>query len=238
MSRFHPVKAREWVPVHYSEDRWRTLEQIRHEALRILSALASGNIRAFAIGSVARGDVTPNSDIDIHTDGYVPSFLVATSLAKHGLRIDHYEILQATPETTVKIIAVLDDKTSISIPATRLTKEEEEFRRFAGAVNLDDLQRGLRVPGVNKQLLLIVPTEFGHVERSILGFEIEAAQLLGISLETIQERIRVRLKRAVQARSGFFLHKVLPPDFSPEETLLDLARKLPSLRSKLTGVLL
>uniref|UniRef100_A0A7C4D207 DNA polymerase subunit beta n=1 Tax=Thermofilum pendens TaxID=2269 RepID=A0A7C4D207_THEPE len=237
VSKFHPVRAREWVPVHYSEERWRTLEQLRCEAEKILSALAEKNIKAFAIGSLARGDVTPKSDVDIHVSGYVPSFIVAASLAEHGLRVDHYEVVQATPETAVKIIAVIDERTSITIPASRLSKTEEEFGRFAGAVDLDGLRRGLRVPGVNKRLLLIVPTEYGHAERSVLGFERETANLLGISLETVQERVRVRTRRAVRARSGFFLHKVLPPDSSPEKTLLDLASKLPALRLKLTGVL-
>ncbi|MEM0093822.1 MAG: nucleotidyltransferase domain-containing protein, partial [Thermofilum sp.] len=99
MSKFHPVRAREWVPVHYSEERWRTLEQLRCEAEKILSALAERNIKAFAVGSLARGDVTPSSDIDIHVNGYVPSFIIAASLAEHGLKVNHYEVVQATPET-------------------------------------------------------------------------------------------------------------------------------------------
>lgn len=237
-SRFHPVRVKDWTPVHYSEEQWRLLEHLRRRAGEIIAALAGSGIRAYAVGSVARGDVTPQSDIDIHTDEYTPTFIITTQLARHGFKVERFELVQATPEKAIKIVVVIDEKVSISIPASRLTRTEEEFKKFAGYVSLDDLRSNVRVPGVNKRLLLIKPTEYGHVERSVLGFENETAQILGISLETIQERIRMRFRRATKARAGLFLHEILPPDASPEKTLLQLAKKLPSLRQKLAGVLL
>ena len=189
------------------------------------------------IGSVARGDVTESSDVDVHLKTYVPSYLVAACLLERGIEITRYEITQATPDTAVRINVVIDERTSISIPASRLSKSEEEFPRFAGFLTLRDLLADKRVPGVNKQLLLIVPTEYGHIERSIIGYENEVAQFLGVSLETVRERVQMRTRRAVQARAGFFVHRVVPPDSQPEQVLLDLASRIPQLRRKLEGTL-
>ena len=43
--------------------------------------------------------------------------------------------------------------------------------------------------GVDKRLMLIEPTEKGHVESSIIGKEEYVAKLLGISAETVLDRV-------------------------------------------------
>jgi predicted nucleotidyltransferase len=83
-----------------------------------------------------------------------------------------------------------------------------------------------------------VPTEFGHIESSILGREVEVAKILGVSVKTVMERINVRLKRVREGRSGFYLHRIVPPDDSPERVLHSLARDNPLLARKLEGVFL
>ncbi|MFZ8856618.1 MAG: nucleotidyltransferase domain-containing protein, partial [Candidatus Caldarchaeales archaeon] len=51
--------------VVYDERRWRTLREKRGVAERVLSALHEAGITdAFVYGSVARGDVRPESDVD------------------------------------------------------------------------------------------------------------------------------------------------------------------------------
>uniref|UniRef100_A0A7C1T1U1 DNA polymerase subunit beta n=1 Tax=Thermofilum pendens TaxID=2269 RepID=A0A7C1T1U1_THEPE len=238
MSKLHPVSSRDWTPVHYTAERWALLRSLRERAASVLEALLCTKVKAVVIGSVARGDVTPTSDIDVHLDSYAPTHQVVSCLQEHGYGVAWYEVIQAAPNSAVRIVVYIDESLTVSIPASKLSKTEEEFPLFAGCLNLDELRAGKRVPGVNKRLLLIVPTVFGHVESSILGREVEVAKMLGISVETVKERVAVRLKRVKEGRSGFYLHKLVPPNDSPERVLFALARANSLLARKLEGVLL
>lgn len=238
MSKLHPVSSRDWTPVHYTAEHWALLRSLRRRASEILEALLCAKVRAVVIGSVARGDVTPTSDIDVHLDSYVPIHQVVTCLQELGFEVSWYEIVQATLNSAVKILVFIDERTTVSIPASKLSRTEEEFPLFAGCLSLDELRAGKRAAGVNKKLLLVMPTEFGHLESSILGREVEVARMLGVSVETVRERVAVRLKRVKEGRSGFYLHKVVPPDDTPERVLHSLARVNPLLARKLEGFLL
>ena len=53
------------IEVGYHSSHWQLLEKLRKKSIEIMDALALFGIRSGVYGSVARGDVTPSSDIDI-----------------------------------------------------------------------------------------------------------------------------------------------------------------------------
>ena len=62
-----PVRRAERIRVVYDEKRWRLLQELRRKAERIMEALESFNLPCIVHGSIARGDVSEKSDIDIFT---------------------------------------------------------------------------------------------------------------------------------------------------------------------------
>jgi hypothetical protein len=91
----------------------------------------------------------------------------------------------------------------------------------------------MRTPGVDKRLVLIEPTEKGHVESPIIGREAEVSKLLNINLRTVQERVQVLTRRGRVGRTGVFFHRTLAPGESFEEVLREIARKNPAFKSRL-----
>ncbi|MDQ7849977.1 MAG: hypothetical protein RB148_06860, partial [Armatimonadota bacterium] len=80
-----------------------------------------------------------------------------------------WTLVQATPLYAVKAHILIDEKTSVSFPLTRMRRVEREFYRFGGEVTLKQLKANARVAGVDKRLMLIEPVEKGHLESSIIG---------------------------------------------------------------------
>jgi hypothetical protein len=199
--------------VIYSEEQWELLHSLREKALRIMALLR--RYYCIAYGSVTRGDVTKTSDIDIFVEA--ESHMVQAVL--RDFTVLERKIVQATPWQAVKGTIVLDDSIEISFPLSTTRKREEEFYHFGGALLYDDLKKGKRVCGVNKELLLITPTENGHKERSITGRESETAKTLNLSIETVQERITVLTRRDEVGRTGVYLQRVLAPHESFGEVL-------------------
>ena len=56
------------------------------------------------------------------------------------------------------------EKITVTFPLMEMRRVEREFYRFGGEANLSQLKAGIRVPGVDKRLMLIEPTEKGHEE--------------------------------------------------------------------------
>ena len=83
----------------------------------------------------------------------------------------------------------VNEQITVSFPLMDMRRVEREFYRFGGEVNLNQLKADVRVAGVDKRLMLIEPTEKGHVESSIIGREESAAKILGISAETVLDRV-------------------------------------------------
>jgi predicted nucleotidyltransferase len=98
---------------------------------------------------------------------------------------------------------------------------------------LDDLRKGVRTPGVDKRLKLIEPTDRGHRESPVIGREGYVARLLGISVETVIERVRVLTRRREHGRTGVFLKVELNPEDSVEEAVARVARENPMFRRRL-----
>ncbi|MBT0160466.1 DNA polymerase subunit beta [Candidatus Bathyarchaeota archaeon A05DMB-2] len=198
-----------------------------------MAALDSLHLQTSVHGSVARGDVNKNSDVDVFIREPQSSFLVETALEKARIHVSSRVMVQATPTYAVKAYIEIDPRTSISFPLIRMRKVETEFYRFGGEANLAQLNASARVTGVDKRLMLIEPTEKGHVESSIIGKEEQTAKTLGISVETVRDRVRTLLKRDEVGRTGVFIKRELSADETFEMALKRLADENPAVRRKM-----
>ena len=223
------------MEVYYEPWRWRLLEEKRSLAIKIMEVLQALYGSLVTHGSIARGDVSVDSDVDVVIlDPPNPS-LVELALEKGGFKVRWKELVQATPTYTPKVYLYLDYKglLVVSYPLARLRPREREFYRWGGECTLDDLREGVRTPGVDKRLKLIEPTDRGHRESPVIGREGYVARLLGISVETVIERVRVLTRRREHGRTGVFLKVELNPEDSVEEAVARVARENPMFRRRL-----
>ena len=223
------------MEVHYEPWRWRLLEEKRSLAIKVMEVLRALYGSLVTHGSIARGDVSVDSDVDVVIlDPPNPS-LVELTLEKGGFKVRWKELVQATPTYTPKVYLYLDYKglLVVSYPLARLRPREREFYKWGGECTLDDLRKGVRTPGVDKRLKLIEPTDRGHRESPVIGREGYVARLLGISVETVIERVRVLTRRREHGRTGVFLKVELNPEDSVEEAVARVARENPMFRRRL-----
>ncbi|MGQ9513483.1 MAG: nucleotidyltransferase domain-containing protein [Thermoproteota archaeon] len=232
MARVKPVRRPLLREVIYSEERFQILRTLRSEAIKVMSSLEAEGILSFLHGSVARGDVNARSDIDIITMDVVPSYKVELALSKIGYEPQARFIVMATPSHAMKATTHLKNNIIVTFPLEKLRKLEYEFYRFGGVCSSSEVVAQERKRGVDKRLVLIEPTEKGHLERSIIGSEIEVAKLLGVSLDLIRERERVSLRRDTSGRTGVYLKKQVPPDEGIEEWADRFIRKNPPASMK------
>ena len=228
-----PVKAGDEREVKYSKEHWELLNKLRGKAARIMQVLEENHIYTIIHGSVARGDVTPKSDVDIVVPYPIPSYKVEISLERAGIQVQARQIVQATPSHAIKAHIQIDENTTVTFPLVELRKLEREFYKFGGEINLSELKSGKRVPGVNKRLLLIIPTAEGHVEMPVIGREVEVAKKLGVSIEIVNERVRVLTRRNEIGRTGVYLKYTLNPSETFEDALRKLADRDPAIRRRI-----
>ncbi|MHA2268540.1 MAG: nucleotidyltransferase domain-containing protein [Promethearchaeota archaeon] len=190
----------------------------------------------FIYGSIARGDVHEFSDIDIVFIQQIPSFQIEFVLNKNGFENYFREIIMATPSDSIKLYIHLSELESITIPLSKMGKNVVEFYNFGGKINLNDLKSGIRVPGIDKRLVLIKPNLNGYEEISIIGNESFAAKEVGISIDIVNERKRILLKREKYGKTGVFLKRKLHLQESTEEVLKTLAKEKSIIRKKLFKV--
>jgi predicted nucleotidyltransferase len=136
----------------------------------------------------------------------------------------------------MKAYIEIDETTSTSFPLMKMRRVEREFYKFGGEVTLENLREDMRVCGVDKRLMLIEPTEKGHVESTIIGREEQAAKLLGISVETVLDRVHALLRRDDVGRTGVFIEKELSSSETFEMALKRLADQNPAVRRRLKTV--
>lgn len=228
-----PARRRDFREVAYDSARWTRLEELREKAMRIVSALEGFRLRSLVHGSVARGDVSRNSDVDVFVPEPQSSFLVETALETAGLSVASRLLVQATPIYAVKAYIEVDEGASVSFPLMQMRRVEREFYRFGGEVGLQGLKAGVRVVGVDKRLMLIEPTSRGHVESSVVGREGVVAKRLGVSAETVLDRVHALLKRDEVGRTGVFVKKELAPEETFELLLKRLADENPAVRRRM-----
>ena len=228
-----PKRRPELRTVKYTSDRWLLLEQLRKKALRIMEPIEKTHLETIVHGSIARGDVSEKSDVDVFIPTQVSSFAVETALEKAGVPISRRLVVQATPLYAMKATVEVDENTSITFPLMRLRKVEREFYKFGGEINSDSIRKDLRTPGVDKRLMLIEPTDKGHVESTVAGREENVAQTLGIAVETVLDRVHALLRRDEIGRTGVFIKKELTPNETFEMALRKLVKQNPAVRRRL-----
>jgi len=228
-----PKKHADYKEVTYNSARWALLREYREKAVQIMAALESFRLQTLVHGSIARGDVNKNSDIDVFIAEPPSSFLVETALEKARISVSERLLVQATPNYAMKAYIEIDAKASVSFPLMRMRRVEREFYKFGGEVTLNQLRAGTRVAGADKRLMLIEPTEKGHMESNIVGREELTAKILGVSAETVRDRARALLKRDEVGRTGVFIKKELAPDETFEMALKKLADLNPAVRRRM-----
>ena len=221
-----PLPPHEIREVKYDEQRWDLLRRKREKARETMRILVVAGWEPLVHGSVARGDVDEDSDIDIFIPVQVQPFRVEMVLKDAGYEFLKREIVIATPWQLPKVHLCVDDELTVSFPLMKPLPTELDFYRFGGAIDFLELEQGKRVAGVDKRLMLIEPTSFGHVESSILGREGEVAKKLGVGIEIVRERIQVLTRRAEVGHTGLYYRRELAPDESFEEVLKEVERKV------------
>jgi predicted nucleotidyltransferase len=228
-----PTRREDYREVVYGNEHWVLLKSFREKAAVLMEALEAFHLQAVVHGSIARGDVKATSDVDVFIPEVQNSFLVETALEKAGIRVNARLVVQATPTYAMKAHIEIDEQSSISFPLMQMRKVEREFYQFGGEANLSQLKMDVRVAGVDKRLMLIEPDEKGHVESSILGKEEFVARTLGISAETVLDRVHALMKRDEVGRTGVFLKKELSADETFELALKRLSDLNPAVRRRM-----
>lgn len=228
-----PVIRAERIEVVYDKKRWDLLKRLRSKATQIMEALDRFHLYSIVHGSIARGDVSEKSDIDVFLPDASSSFMIESALENAGISVSRRIIVQATPLYAVKGYVEMDEQLRVSFPLLKLRPSERFFYKFGGEVTLEMLRNNTRVLGVDKRLMLIEPTQEGHVESTVVGQEEKVASLLGISVDTVRERVHTLLRRDKVGRTGVFIEKELLPDETFEMALKKLAEKNPAVRRRL-----
>jgi predicted nucleotidyltransferase len=231
-----PLRSVEFREVVYDAKHWALLEKFRLKAKQMMEALDRFRLKSIVHGSVARGDVTEKSDIDVFIPYHPSSFIVETALEKANMQANRRLVVQATPTYAMKAYIEIDENTSVSFPLMKMRKVERDFYRFGGEATLQTLKEGLRMIGVDKRLMLIAPTHKGHNESTVVGREEQTAKSLGISVETVLDRVHALLRRDEVGRTGVFIEKELRDEETFEMVLKKLADRNPAVRRRLTSL--
>jgi len=219
--------------VIYSDQHKALLKNKRDQAKKLLKIFMKENLTGYVYGSIARGDVHLNSDIDIIFLYRIPPYKVEFILNKNNIKKYNREIIAATPSDSVKLYIHISELVSITIPLTKLSKNNLEFYDFGGKIDYEQIKKNERVPGIDKRLVLIRPTEDGHEEFSIIDQENIAAKIVGVSIDTINERKNVLLRREKYGRTGVFLKRELSLNETVEGALKKIAEENRIIRKKI-----
>ncbi|MFX0021373.1 MAG: nucleotidyltransferase domain-containing protein [Candidatus Hermodarchaeota archaeon] len=217
----------------YSKEDWTLLQKKRERAINLLYMFVKEGFNPYLHGSIARGDVHENSDIDLIFFHQIPPFQIELVLDKNGFKNYFREIIMATPSDSVKFYIHLSEIECITLPLSKFEKKTMEFYDFGGKMDLHQLKMDIRVSGIDKRLVLIKPNSQGHEEISIIGNEANAAKEVGISIDTLNERKKVLLRREKYGRTGVFLKRPIQMSESTEDILQKLAKRKSIIRKKL-----
>jgi predicted nucleotidyltransferase len=234
MVREKVAGAADYAKVRYNATHWDLLREKREKAKDILSKIP--NLSPLVYGSIARGDVTPQSDIDIIIPFSIDEYQLLPVLEHlNAGSLVTREVVQATPLAALKAVITLSEEISLTFPLVQLFPREQDFYKFGGSINLEGLKANTRVPGINKKLLLVEPTPEGHTETRITRENAaSAAKILKITVNAIYERVRVLERRDKLGRTGIFLKRSLRPDESFSEVLRQIESTNPSAKRRIS----
>ena len=222
--------------VTYEQGQWELLENLRQMAAGVMYSLGNAGFESLVYGSLARGDVSQGSDIDIIIPGVVRSFMVELALDEHG--ITGRKLVQATPGGLAKAHVYLPGNTMVTFPLVEPTVRELDFYAFGGQLGLDGLEDVVhnRVPGVDKRLMLIEPMPEGHIETPLSDLPPgSVARKVGVGQDIVEERIRVLNRRARVGITGVYLDRMLAPDEGFEAVLEEIAARDSLVRRRVRG---
>lgn len=206
--------------VIYRQEQWDILDHLRKKARHVMHVLEDAGFGSFIHGSVARGDVSGNSDIDILIPMVIPSFKL--ELILDDLNIVARKLVQATPGGLIKAHIYLPGNIMVTFPLVPPTTRELDFYAFGGQLGLHNLLEtgDIRVPGVDKRLMLIEPLSTGHRESPLSDISSGVvARKIGVGQDIIEERKRVLKRRAQVGTTGVYLNRFLLLDESFEDIL-------------------
>jgi predicted nucleotidyltransferase len=218
-----PLPRSERLSITYSEEHWNLLSSLRKQAEEIMDGLAERHIFAVVHGSIARGDVTHKSDIDVFIPQIISSFAIERALEDTDIRLSRRVLVQATPTYSVKGYIEIDEQKTVSFPLSRMRGTEREFYRFGGEATLETLRNDIRIVGVDKRLMLIEPTP-------------RVARMLKISIDTVLDRTHALMRRDKVGRTGRFIERELMPEETFESVLKKLSDRKPEVRRRLRTV--
>jgi hypothetical protein len=221
------------MEIRYEKARWSLLQSLRDEAAQMMRSLADRHLQPLAYGSIARGDVKQGSDVDIFVPATSSPTIIEATIEAAGYTPVSREIIQATPTYAAKGYIHIKENRSYSFPLVELRPTEREFYDFAGTATFLQVQEGTRVSGVDKRLMLIEPTENGHIETPIQGREGDTAKKLGIGAAVIRDRVRILTRRERVGRTGVYLKRSLSPDETFGDVYHKLGKTRPPLRRRL-----
>jgi predicted nucleotidyltransferase len=221
------------IEVEYTREHWELLGRLRAEAQALTRPLAEAHIEALVYGSIARGDVHSGSDVDVFIPSPPAPTILETLIERAGIQTANREIIQATPTYAAKGYIHADENRSYSFPLVQLRTHEREFYDFAGSLTPRQLQDDDRVPGVDKHLKLIEPTETGHTETPIQGREGAVAKTLAVGVTIVLDRVRTLQRRERIGRTGVYIKRPLAPDETFGDVYQQLTRTRPALRRRM-----
>jgi predicted nucleotidyltransferase len=204
------------------------------KAIRLMTALKEEGVNPFIHGSVVRGDVDEESDIDVILDSVVPSYRIELALSRNRFKISSRKIVQATPSHSPKAHICLDpeERLVVTFPMIPFRTLEWDFYRFGGLLTLAELTECQRAAGVTRRLTLIEPTKKGHIVSAVEGREEQVAKILGVSTDIVHERVRVLKRRDRIGRTGVFILRQLRTEEQFEAIFKRLSESNPEMRRR------
>ncbi|MEM2550237.1 MAG: nucleotidyltransferase domain-containing protein [Nitrososphaerota archaeon] len=218
--------------VVYNEERWAILKDKREIAKKVMAPLYMNGYDPIVYGSIARGDVDEDSDIDVFIEQVVNPALIETIVEKNLGGWINRKVVQATPGYVVKGYIFIDELISISFPLIDMLPVEAEFYSIAGKLNYNDILSGKRTRGMNKSMIVIMPVEDGHMEFPARQDPDLAAKLIGVDPKTLRERLHVLEKRKEHGKTGRFIEVELGEGETFSQVLKTIINENPVLRRR------